>query len=503
MARVFTPKDGAALLSAVVREATGQEIAIQTINVSNFASIGETVLATGKENVLSALSTVLFREMIAVRPYSARFKSIRVKGRDLFEQRTRKISYYAQDPCASGAWNSDLWTSFADGFTNGQNFDGNGDPQSLKSMWEQRPPKTMEKFFGGMTVYDDSYVVYESQLDVAFRSAADLAKFANGYIQEKMNDIESEKEAFSRAAMLSSMAQLANTAGSMKGSFRNLTKEFNAEFGTNYTTAQLQTTYLKEFLAFFVATVKTDVRRMENRSTLFHDPMTITDNGVKYSILRHTPRDRQHMICYAPFWTKAESYVMPSIFNESYLKLDNFEAVDFWQNELNSSAMNVTPAVLNKSTGYQVQGSNVSIPYVLAYLFDEEACGVDFMLQSAASTPLEARKMYRNVWYHMAENMWADASEKQILYVMSDSDLTVTNTLTKATTDNSASVEFMYTEYSANITPDSGYSITTATVYMGGTDITSTAWTLDDDGVGHVYIPSVTGNIVITVTATS
>lgn len=503
MARVFTPKDGAALLSAVVREATGQEIAIQTINVSNFASIGETVLATGKENVLSALSTVLFREMIAVRPYSARFKSIRVKGRDLFEQRTRKISYYAQDPCASGAWNTDIWTSFADGFTNGQNFDGNGDPQSLKSMWEQRPPKTMEKFFGGMTVYDDSYVVYESQLDVAFRSPADLARFANGYIQEKMNDIESEKEAFSRAAMLSSMAQLANTAGSMKGSFRNLTKEFNAEFGTSYTTAQLQTTYLKDFLAFFVATVKTDVRRMENRSTLFHDPMTITDNGVKYSILRHTPRDRQHMICYAPFWTKAESYVMPSIFNESYLKLDNFEAIDFFQSELHPSEINVTPAVLNKATGYQVAGSNVSIPYVLAYLFDEEACGVDFMLQSAASTPLEARKMYRNVWYHMAENMWADASEKQILYVMSDSDLTVTNTLTKATSDNAATAEFMYTEYSANITPDTGYSITTATVTMGGTDITSTAWTLDDDGVGHVYIPSVTGNIVITVTATS
>lgn len=502
MARVFTPKDGAALLSAVVREATGQEIAIQSINVSNFASIGETVLATGKENVLSALSTVLFREMVAVRPYSARFKSIRVKGRDLFEQRTRKISYYAQDPCASGAWNTDQYTNFGTGFTNGQNESG-GTPQSTKSMWEQRPPKTMEKFFGGMTVYDDSYVVYEKQLDVAFRSAADLARFANGYIQEKMNDIESEKEAFSRCALLSSMAQLANNAGNMKGSFRNLTKEFNAEFGTNYTTAQLQTTYLKEFLAFFVATVKTDVRRMENRSTLFHDPMTITEDGVSYSILRHTPKGNQHMICYAPFWTKAESYVMPSIFNESYLKLDNFEAVDFWQNEYHPSAMNVTPAVLNKSTGYQVSGGNVDIPYVLAYLFDEETCGVDFMLQSAASTPLEARKMYRNVWYHMAENMWADASEKQILYVMSDSDLTVTNTLTKATSDNAATAEFKYTEYSANITPDSGYSITTATVTMGGTDVTSSVWTLDSDGVGHVYIPSVTGNIVITVTATS
>lgn len=503
MARVFTPNDGAALLSAVVREATGQEVAIQTINISNFASIGETVLATGKENVLNALSTVLFREMIAVRPYSARFKSIRVKSRDLFEQRTRKISYYAQDPCASGAWNTNLWTNFADGFTNGQNLDGNGDPQSVKSMWEQRPPKTMEKFFGGSTVWSDSYMVYENQLDVAFRSAADLARFANGYIQEKMNDIESQKEAYSRCALLSSISQLANTAGSMKGSFRNLTKEFNAEFGTNYTTAQLQTTYLKEFLAFFVATVKTDVRRMENRSILFHDPMTITDNGVDFSILRHTSRDRQHMICYAPFWTKAESYVMPSIFNESYLKLDNFEAIDFWQNELHPSEINVTPAVLNKSTGYQVQGSNVSIPYVLAYLFDEEACGVDFMLDRAASTPLEAKKLYRSIWYHVCENMWADASEKQILYVMSDTEVTVTNTLTKATSDNAATAEFMYTEYSANITPDTGYSITTATVTMGGTDITSTAWTLDDDGVGHVYIPSVTGNIVITVTATS
>ena len=49
------------------------------------------------------------------------------------------------------------------------------------------------------------------------------------------------------------------------------------------------------------------------------------------------------------------------------------------------------------------------------------------------------------------------------------------------------------------LTADSGYTLDTPTVTMGGTDITSTAWSSTDS---KVTIDSVTGDVVITATAT-
>lgn len=75
---------------------------------------------------------------------------------------------------------------------------------------------------------------------------------------------------------------------------------------------------------------------------------------------------------------------------------------------------------------------------------------------------------------------------------------TITNSLTHAVTDNdSISVE-NGTAYSATITVDSGYTMDTLTVTMGGADITSTAY---NSATGVVNIPSVTGDVVITAVA--
>lgn len=75
---------------------------------------------------------------------------------------------------------------------------------------------------------------------------------------------------------------------------------------------------------------------------------------------------------------------------------------------------------------------------------------------------------------------------------------TVTNTLTECTTSN-ASVQTLKGEpYTATITASAGYQLTGATVSvtMGGTDITATAYSN-----GVIFIPAVTGALVITISA--
>lgn len=75
---------------------------------------------------------------------------------------------------------------------------------------------------------------------------------------------------------------------------------------------------------------------------------------------------------------------------------------------------------------------------------------------------------------------------------------TITNSLTNVTTNNSITSATEGTSYTATLTADDGYDLDSVTVTMGGVDVTATAYV---DGV--ITISSVTGNVVITATATA
>lgn len=72
---------------------------------------------------------------------------------------------------------------------------------------------------------------------------------------------------------------------------------------------------------------------------------------------------------------------------------------------------------------------------------------------------------------------------------------TITNNLSNAINSNIATEIDDNVSYTANISADSGYKLKTVTVTMGGTNITNTVYSS-----GVITIPSVTGNIIITVT---
>lgn len=494
MGRTLTQRDIHALMNSLVHEATGQENTLQVVDSSTFVSAGETLLATGTENVLNALSLVLGRTFMAVRPYKAKLALINSINTGAYSHRLRKISLYSRDAKASGDWNTQLFTNFADGFTNGQNPDANNDPQSTKSMWEQNQPVALELNFAGSSVWEDSTTVYEDALKQAFRSEADFAEFVAGIMTEKANDIESQKEAFNRMTLLNHIAGAYDL--NMDRSVVNLTYEYNKEFGTSYTSEQLRTTYLKEFMEFFTARIKIDSRMMSNRSAKSHWSPT----KAGYVLLRHTPTDKQRLFLFNPLMIKAQSYVFPEIFNPEYLKIENYEGVDYWQNELIPEAIDVIPAIPDVSDPTeQTVGAEVQIPYMIGMLFDEDALMVDYQVDRTATTPLEARKNYRNIWWSYAKNAISDLTENTIIYYMSDTDIySITNTLTHVSNSNGLTELIRGGAYSATLTADAGYTISTVTVTMGGVDVTSDVY---DSGV--ITIDAVDGDVVITATATT
>ena len=418
MARTLTTKDAYQIINLMVREATGQDATIQAVDPSSFVSVGEAILASGVENTLNALSLVLGRTFMAVRPYNAKFASINAINSGLYANRLRKISFYAREAVIDGASNTDLKTNFADGYDNGANGGA-----SAPSQWEMNLPMPLELNFGGSSEWQTVTTVLEKQLQVAFRGPEEFISFVNGIMTEKGNDIESEKEAFNRITLLNAMAGVYDLSTYMQGSSVNLTSEFNTEFGTSYTTQQLLTTYFTEFLEFFVGFIKITSDKMTNRSKKYHWSPTKTVSGVTYDILRHTPKDRQKLMLYNPFWIKAEARVKPQVFNERYLNFGNFEGVDYWQNEYDSSSISITPAIpdcAGSNNGEQTAGSAVQLDYVLGFLFDSDALMVDYQMDSATTTPLEARKHYRNLWWTFRKNAIVDFTENMILLYMAD-----------------------------------------------------------------------------------
>lgn len=415
MARVLTTKDAYSIVNLMVKEATGQDATIQAVDSSSFVSVGETLLAAGVENTLNTLALVLGRTFMAVRPYEAKLRIINALNSGIYANRMRKISFYSREAVIDGASNTDLKTNFASGYDNGSNSGA-----STASMWEQNQPVPLELNFGGSSEWQDVTTVYEKQLQVAFRSEAEFIDFVSGIMTEKGNDIESQKEAFNRMTLLNFMAGVIEL--NQGSSVINLTAAFNAKFNTSYSTLQLQTVHLKEFLEFFVATVKTISDDLEYRSNKYHWSPTKTVGGVSYTLLRHTPKSRQKMVMYKPFWNDAESMVMPEIFNDQYLQIDNFEGIQFWQNANDGAAIDVKPAIPDVSdpTEQTAAAAAVSKDYVLGMIFDEDAIMVDYQMDEAAVTPKEARKHYHNIWWTFRKNAINDFTENAVIFIMED-----------------------------------------------------------------------------------
>ena len=416
----LTIKDAHTIVNSLVKELTGGNNSIQAIDTSSFVSAGELLLnQAGVDKVMGALSLIIGRTLIASRPYEPKFDNLTRIDSGLLSGRLRKISYYSRPSLASGAFNTDLFNNEADGYTAGQNADSNGVAQSTKSQFEQVQAIPVEQNFYSSDTWQVGLTRYDWQVQEAFTSEESFLSFIDGCMQEVMNDIASQKEAFARMALLNHIAGVIDESTVMPGSAVDLVAAFNAENGTSYTGTDLRTTYKKEFLAFFVKTFKLTSDLMTYRTSKYHvTPTKLDAAGNQLALLRHTPKDRQKTVLYDPFFVDAETSVLPEIFNDEYLKVENGARVDFWQNFNEPAKIDITPAVTNFSTGGAMPGLRVQLPYVLGVIMDEDALWLDFKLDTARVSPPEARKGYRTTWWTFLKGICDDFTENTVVFYM-------------------------------------------------------------------------------------
>ena len=428
MARRLNATDAYLIMRNLVKQATGQESTLQTNDLSGYISSGEKVMATGLENTLEALSIVLGRTIIAIRPYKGRASLIRETDLDLYKTRLRKISYYSDQPLPAGSWNTDLFPKnleYGRGAGQGEKVDDQY--VATKSMWEQHPVIPLEMNFAGFDTWDDAITIYKNQLKLALRDPQEMANYLNGQMISKGNDQELVKEAFDNLNLTGYMGALFAAEKVLNnGMAVNMTAEYNNHYGTTYTSEQLRTTYLKEFNAFFTSFVKTMIDDFERLTAKRHwvVPKQFPDETV-HGILRATKRKDIKMVMYDPFWKLCEATVFSEVFNEQYLTFDNFESFTYWQTDAPGLQAKISlypalPDITGTHSGAQYKGDKVEIDYVLGCIFDKDACVTAHDLKDADATPLEARKKFYNIWWNFRKNAIQDLTEQGVLLYMAD-----------------------------------------------------------------------------------
>lgn len=391
------PYDAYTLINDIVKLATGRDD-LKAVDTSSFVTVGETILRTGTENTLNAISTMVGKTIFSARPYKSKLSSLQV-SEERWGLQVRKITPLRVGPEASQNWNTQ------------QSPNQLADGQSV-DMFTINKPKAVQLNFYGTKTLQRHITRFRDQLSPAFRNEAEFMAFWDAVMVEFNNETELENEAKTRATLLNYIAGI-----SSMGLYEvDLVKEYNDTFGTNYTRSQLLTSQLTSFMQFVAAQIPIYSDKLTDMSVIYHANITGYDK-----IGRHTPKNRQKMIMYNPFFKTAQAQVFSSIFNPDYLNIGDFEGVNYWQSQTNPLEISVTPNILNTATGSsQTAAAQVNLPYVLGLLYDEEAVGVMPQFSYASTTPFNSAGEYYNMFMHWRFNAYNDFTENGILFVLGE-----------------------------------------------------------------------------------
>lgn len=405
MANTLTPQDVYAIVNAMSVEMYGSNNTLTAFNTSSFATVGEAMLRTGYENTVNALSVVIGRSIIAARPYRGKFRII-VRVPEEYGLITRKISFYSTKLEQATDFNTNLAPA--------QIVDGASiDPWTITKTYP------LEINFAGIKVTQKNYTVFRYQLKQAFANAGAFGDFVSGLLTQIANDIEVMMDAENRLQVLNAIGATYNVGAARQKV--NLTSAFNAFYGTSYTTAQLLSTYFDDLMKYFVMRIKGDMELMSEYNELFHVYPAKNDDGGNALVLnRHTPPEARRLLLYMPRVRQAEATIFPSLFDSSYLRLENYEGVEYWQNPNVPEGVSITPNQLNTTTGQSETGNAVALDHVFALLFDRDALATSIHVEDVLTSPVNNKGSYYNVTYHWSKDHILDQTENMILYYLAD-----------------------------------------------------------------------------------
>ena len=395
----LTFQQTSAVLNSLVQQATGRASVINT--EADFISVAQTALTLGKDAVFNSLSNVLAKTIFAIRPYSASMRGLE-KSLPQWGAYMRKFNIIASD------WQDDDAYKYPVTFQSGQSpANGNG---GTVDPWIIRKREYLQTNFLGQSVFQDSYTVFEDQLETAFRNSEEFGQFLSMLTTDMSNKVELAKENMGRGLVANFIGGLIDENNSSR--VIHLLTEYNALTGLSLTaTTVFQPDNYPAFMKWAYSRIATISSMMKEMSTRYQT--TVNSKPIP----RHTPYNKQKMYMLGQDRYQIDARVLADTFHDNYLKYADVETLNFWQGIETPDKVMVTPTYTNTS-GVATTGTAVSQTGVFALLFDEDAMGWAMIHKRVIPTPINARGEYRNMWYHMRLRCFSDNTEKGVVFLL-------------------------------------------------------------------------------------
>ena len=381
----------ATLLNAITSQATGQTELTPT-NTNEFVSLATTALKTGYDPLATAISQVLSWTIFSERPYTAKFKGLKVSNQQ-YGNIIRKLNI-ADKPAKE-----DARFNLVDGAV------------VAPSMFSVNKPEILQTNFYGANVFSRDYTLYKDQLDCAFRSPDEFQRFISMVVRNTQDKIEQDRENLARATLANFIGGIAAENNAER--VLHLVPEFHAASAkalTNVTGYEPEN--FPAFMAWVYARIGEISELMTERSQKFQ---TIVNNK---NINRHTPAAFQRLYLSTAKMLQYDSMVLANAFHDNYLKYADFERVNFWQSIDDRQTINVKASYLGADGLIKTQESATKVENIFGIIFDDEALGFTEVNEWSQPSPFEASGGYTTFWYHFTLRFWNDYTEKAVLLLL-------------------------------------------------------------------------------------
>ena len=377
-----------ATLNSIIKQATGQT-AIADLYANNFVTVASVALGIAPDALLSAISQVISRTIFSIRPYNRKFAGLFVDSMK-WGNHVRKINIGDKE------WEQNVSYDLVDG-------------ASIDADIVSKPDILQTNFYG-QCVYSKHYTIFRDQLNIALQNEEEFERFYTMLVQNTMDMIEQCHENTARATIANLIG------GKVKGDVTNvihLVTEYNDVTGLALDSDTVKKP--ENFVPFYkwaFSRIKTISGFLTERSLQYHINIT------GHNIMRHTPVQNQRLYLYTPEMNNVESSVFSSVFNEQYLKMMDYEGVNFWQSIKTPMGIQIKANYMDNTGAVKTDATVTATSNIFGILMDEEAAGITTYGARTATTPYNARGEYMNVWWHFNDRYWNDFTENAVVFLL-------------------------------------------------------------------------------------
>ena len=365
------------LVNDVAQQTMG-ESALTASDTASLVAMGNAILSssTNTEVFIDTLVQRIGRTMISYRPYKSQLGLMAVSDMTMGAI-MQKIK--VKMPSAV----EDVTTQLIDG-------------QSIDQYIVSKP-RANQKLFVKRTPYTFYVTIQKKWLREAFTSETAMGSFIAAIYGEVENALELSQENLARLCMANFMATISTATNRVI----NLVTEYNT---LKSASLDEDNALLDEgFLRYALGRMNNISKKMKTMSVLYNDG----------SETRHSPEGDQRFVSLVDFQTALETQVQWAAFHEQYVKKQNGIEVPYWQAA--QSPMDINLVIEGDDPE---QGESTTLSNIVAFIHDRDALGTYRKEVEVATTPLNARGLYTNQFWHMNDLYFNDVSENGVIFTL-------------------------------------------------------------------------------------